>query len=152
MGMEGAMTPHPIPASVWRQDCRVAWLLAQWAWAAAEWLSQLCKKLPGGDMGTAAVRLPINSAQLGMETMSSLFGMKCCDRQCWVVVALPWWPAVFKGGLASSGPCRPPTIDSGVSFAFVTYQLHSYKMFIAVLFLLSLKRRLVSPLMLLKEQ
>lgn len=21
-------------------------------------------------------------------------GIKCCDRQCWVIVALPWWPAV----------------------------------------------------------
>lgn len=39
-----------------------------------EWLSQLCKKFPGGDTGTAAAGLPINSSQLGMERVSSSFG------------------------------------------------------------------------------
>lgn len=82
MGVEGMMAPHPYPtpASEWLQGCRGAG-------AAVEWLPHLCKRFPSGEMGPAAVRLLINSAQLWIERMSASFGlhlfqcrggMKCC--------------------------------------------------------------------------
>lgn len=71
---------------------------------------------------------------------SSLFlyrsGMKCYDQQCWVSVPLPWRPAVFKCGLASS---RAPMSDSRVSLAFVTCKQCAITTFIAALFFLSLR-------------
>lgn len=99
------------------------------AGGAVEWLPHLCKKLPRGEMGTAAVRLPINSVQLGIERMSAFFGghafqcrcgMKCCD-QFWDIVALFFFfrPAASKGGLSSFSPYRVPRHDSRASFAFV---------------------------------
>lgn len=65
------------------------------AGASVEWLPHLCQKLPSGEMGAAAVRLPINSAQLWIEGMSASFGphpfqcrggMKCCD-EFWDIAA-----------------------------------------------------------------
>lgn len=99
------------------------------AGAAVEWLPHLCKKLPSGEERTAAVRLPINPAQLWIERMSASFaphpfqcrsGMKFCN-QFWDILAPPFFfLAVSKGGLSSFSPYRVPRHDCRVSFAFVT--------------------------------
>lgn len=93
MGVEGMMTPHLTPASV------VTGLqVCMRAGAAVEGLPHLCKKLPirnrrnageiAGEMGAAAVRLLINSAQSWIKRISASFGphpfqcrggMKCCN-------------------------------------------------------------------------
>lgn len=92
------------------------------AGGAVEWLPHLCKKLPRGEMGTAAVRLPINSVQLGIERMSAFFGgrafqcrcgMKCCD-QFWDIVAFFFFgQQPLKVVFPPSAPTESPGMTAG---------------------------------------
>lgn len=92
------------------------------AGAAVEWLPHLCKKLPSGEERTAAVRLPINPAQLWIERMSASFaphpfqcrsGMKFCNQFWDILAPLFLFLQSLKVVFPPSAPTESPGMTAG---------------------------------------
>ena len=128
MDVESPLPPHrhPTHASAWRQSCKCCLTACTVGLGCCRVAVKAMQEAPRWRYGncccwTAHRFSTIRDGEDGFFIWSpSPFhcrgGMKCFDHQCWVIVALPWCPAVSKGCLASSSPNSSPMVDSRVTF------------------------------------